>query len=178
MGEVRLSKIALKPIGNIDPRTLEELSHSLAATFGQAVETKMPLEGLDHAYSPRRNQYHCTAFLDAISSQEQRTLAVCDVDLYVPGLNFVFGQANPRRKVAVISLFRLRPERYGLPPDERLFADRAAKEAIHELGHTYGLGHCRDERCVMHFSNSLPETDRKSALFCQECAKKLNRGGG
>ena len=173
-----MSKIALKPIGDIAPGILEELKGNLKETFGQAVEIKMPLKGLDHAYNPRQDQYHSTAFLDAMSNEEERTLGVCDVDLYVPGLNFVFGQASPRRKVAVISLFRLRPERYGLPRDERLFAERAVKEAIHELGHTYGLGHCDDERCVMHFSNSLSETDRKSTLFCKDCAKKLSRGGG
>jgi len=172
-----LSKIALKPVGNIEPWIMEELKASLEQTFGQAVEIKMPLEQLDHAYNPRRNQYHSTTFLDAMSSEGERILGVCDVDLYIPGLNFVFGQADPRRKTAVISLFRLRPERYALPREERLLAERAAKEAIHELGHTEGLGHCRDDRCVMHFSNSLPETDRKSALFCKECAKKLNRGG-
>ena len=173
-----MSKIALKPIGDIAPGILEELKGNLKEPFGQAVEIKMPLKKLDHAYNPRREQYHATAFLNAMSSEQERTLGVCDVDLYVPGLNFVFGQASPRRKVAVISLFRLRPERYGLPRHDSLFAERAKKEAIHELGHTYGLGHCDDERCVMHFSNSLSETDRKSALFCKDCAKKLNRQQG
>ncbi|MFQ5924806.1 MAG: archaemetzincin family Zn-dependent metalloprotease [Dehalococcoidia bacterium] len=174
-----MKKIALTPIGNIDPRILEGLSQSIGATFAKAVEIETPLEEPNHAYNPRRSQYRSTAFLEAMSmaQDEERALGVCDIDLYVPRLNFVFGEADPRRKRAVISLYRLRQERYGLPRDERLFAERAAKEAIHELGHTYGLGHCGDESCVMHFSNSLPETDSKRALFCKSCAKKLKKEG-
>lgn len=174
-----MKKIALRPIGNIDPWILEGLSQALGATFGKAVKIAMPLKELNHAYDPRRNQYRSTAFLNAVSiaEDEERALGVCDIDLYVPGLNFVFGEADPRRKSAVISLYRLRQERYGLPREERLFAQRAAKEAIHELGHTYGLAHCGDESCVMHFSNSLPETDRKRALFCESCDRKLKKDG-
>jgi len=174
-----LKKIALRPIGNIDPWMLEGLSQALGATFGKAVDIKAPFDELNHAYDPRRNQYLSTAFLEAMSmaQDEERALGVCDIDLYVPGLNFVFGEADPRRKRAVISLYRLRQERYGLPREERLFAERAGKEAIHELGHTYGLGHCGDQSCVMHFSNSLPETDRKRALFCGSCNRKLKKDG-
>ena len=73
----------------------------------------------------------------------------------------------------MVSLRRLRPEHYGAPPDEKRLEERALKEAIHELGHTYGLGHCQDERCVMYFSNSLGDTDRKQALFCPLCRKGL-----
>jgi len=174
-----LKKIALRPIGNIDPWILEGLSQALGATFGKAVDIKAPFDEPNHAYDRRRNQYLSTAFLDAVSmaEDEERALGVCDIDLYVPGLNFVFGQADHRRKRAVISLYRLRQERYGLPREERLFAERAAKEAAHELGHTYGLAHCGDESCVMHFSNRLPETDRKRALFCESCNRKLKKDG-
>lgn len=174
-----MKKIALRPIGNIDPWMLEGLSQALGATFGKAVDIKAPFDELNHAYDPRRDQYLSTAFLEAMSmaEDEERALGVCDIDLYVPGLNFVFGEADPRRKRAVISLYRLRQERYGLPREERLFAERAGKEAIHELGHTYGLGHCGDQSCVMHFSNSLSETDRKRALFCGSCNRKLKKDG-
>lgn len=170
-----MGKIALKPIGNIEPWILEKLSQALEATFGQAVEIKMPLGQLDHAYNPGRNQYLSTAFLDAMSDEnpEERVLGICDIDLYMPRLNFVFGVADRGRKRALISLYRLRQDRYGLPRHDGLFAERAKKEAVHELGHTYGLGHCGDEGCVMHFSNSLPETDSKGALFCDHCSKKL-----
>ncbi|MBM4401501.1 MAG: hypothetical protein FJ045_06085, partial [Crenarchaeota archaeon] len=93
--------------------------------------------------------------------------------LYASGLNFIFGQADTITGVALISLYRLRQEFYGLPSNEALFVDRATKETIHELGHTFGLGHCQNSRCVMHFSNSLADTDWKGVAFCSQCRPKL-----
>ena len=103
----------------------------------------------------------------------EKVLGIVDIDLYAPGLNFIFGQADMTSGVALISLCRLRQEFYGLPSDDVLFLDRAAKEAIHELGHTFGLEHCKNARCVMHFSNSLADTDLKQAIFCSKCRPKL-----
>jgi archaemetzincin len=98
---------------------------------------------------------------------------VVDVDLFVPGLNFVFGLAPG--STAVISLVRLRHEYYGERKNEYLFRDRALKEAIHELGHTFGLHHCPDIRCIMHFSNCLEDTDIKCPDFCKVCSNKIGR---
>jgi len=97
----------------------------------------------------------------------EKILGIVDHDLYVPELNFVFGEASPR--VADISLTRLRQDFYNLSQDQSLFYKRALTEAVHELGHTYGLGHCEDPRCVMFFSNSLIDTDRKGSEFCPKC---------
>jgi len=87
----------------------------------------------------------------------------------VPELNFVFGEADVLARIAIIGLPRLRQEYYGLEPDQDLFLQRAAKEAIHEAGHTCGLGHCTDPQCIMHFSNSLGDTDVKTTRFCDAC---------
>lgn len=102
-----------------------------------------------------------------------RILLVVDQDLFVPDLNFVFGEAEIGGPAAIISLTRLRPEFYRLKPDRNVFRERTAKEAVHELGHTFGLVHCRNSSCVMFFSNSLLDTDRKKNDFCSACRRKL-----
>ena len=89
------------------------------------------------------------------------------------GLNFVFGEADPENGRAVISLKRLYPSFYGQSDNEKLFQERTLKEAVYELGHTYGFPHCPDPQCVMHFSNSIADTDRKSLEFCKSCALKV-----
>jgi archaemetzincin len=102
-------------------------------------------------------------------------LAVCNFDAYSNGLNFVFGQAHMNGKVAAVYLPRLTQEFYGLEKNEDLFIQRVVKESVHELGHSFGLGHCPMHTCVMHFSNSLADTDAKAKDFCQNCASRVGR---
>jgi archaemetzincin len=164
-------RIILRPLAQIDSQILEILKQNLEHTFNCPVEIKAQIGSLDYAYSPKRKQYLSPQLLASLRSfskePSDRCLGIVDVDLYSPSLNFVFGEAD------IISLYRLSPERYGLPHNATLFQDRAVKEAVHELGHTYYLSHCQDVKCVMHFSNSLADTDIKEASFCPKCQQKL-----
>jgi archaemetzincin len=170
-------RIYLLGINGVDTTLLEKLRTGLERILEQKVEVSQTQWDLEFAYNRERKQYYSSAILEKLAQTDPkgcgRILGILDVDLYVPDLNFVFGEADMVERRAVISLIRLRPEYYGLPQDEKLFKDRILKESVHELGHTYGLGHCPDKKCVMHFSNSLQDTDIKSSSFCKNCKKRL-----
>jgi archaemetzincin len=168
-------KITLKPLDNIADEIMEKLKDRIVGIFHCPVAIKAGFSDLAQAYNPERKQYFSSKLLASLgkSEREERVVGISDVDLYVPRLNFVFGEADMVSGTAIVSLCRLRQEYYGLAPDEALFLKRATKEIIHELGHTFGLGHCPNNKCVMHFSNSLADTDLKEELFCNKCRPKI-----
>ena len=172
------NKIYLLPLGKVEEDVLAFLVQRLEKTFDFPVEMLERRKIPEEAFNLSRNQYYSSLILKKMKStlklkKEEKVLAVVDVDLYVPELNFVFGEAELGGQLAVISFSRLRQSFYGLKENRELFLERAIKEAVHELGHTFGLGHCPDPKCVMHFSNSLLDTDKKSASFCHHCQQKL-----
>lgn len=139
---------------------------------------EIPMEPFSVAFNPLRGQYLGRVFLPTLSALREKlnaiaVLGITELDLYEEGLNFIFGLANPSLKSAIVSIHRLRNEFYGLEPDEDQLLERAIKEAMHELGHVFGLRHCPDPECVMHFSNSLYDTDVKGPLYCPACERKL-----
>jgi len=169
-------KLAVLRIGNVDTETVQHVLHGLSQAFPDVECTfsedvmSIPKE----TYNQARHQYHSTRILAKMIEYLEKldfsnVLGVTAFDLYVPGLNFVFGEAHCPGKVAIISLFRLNPEFYGQSADKQLFYERAVKEAVHEVGHTLGLVHCKNSSCVMFFSNSILDTDRKKSTFCEKC---------
>ena len=126
------------------------------------------------AFLPSRGQYLADSFLSLLDQHvppSEHGLALVNLDLCVSGLNFVFGVAQFGGN-ALVALPRLSPVFYGLPEDPEIYFQRVAKEALHELGHVLGLDHCT-KSCVMRFSNSLADTDRKPDSYCASCAKRL-----
>jgi archaemetzincin len=133
------------------------------------------LADVSEAYDPRRNQYHSSRMLVLLEGHIEklgvdRLLGVASFDLYVPGMNFVFGEARLPGGVGVISTCRLKTHSRN---KNDLFQDRVVKEAVHEIGHMVGLQHCSDVTCVMHFSERLADTDLKSSNLCNNCQSKL-----
>jgi len=169
--------ISIIPVGHNHMEVLGPLSAVLEDVF-QCSCTVGPRQQISPAaFNVERSQFLASRILDDMKSRlsagAERTLGVADVDLYVPDLNFVFGVTDTNSRVAIISLCRLREEFYGLERDEDLFMGRVAKEAIHELGHSLGLAHCQNPLCVMSFSNSLGDADKKGKDFCPDCQRLL-----
>jgi archaemetzincin len=161
--------ITLVQIGSVDKGILETLRHRLEEVFGQSTCVAGGMALNESGWNRRRRQYLAAGLLAGLPYPEQfhdRVLGVIESDIFAPGLNFVFGQADINGGRAIISLRRLRPEFYGSPQNEELLRERALTEAVHELGHTYGLEHCPNPKCAMFFSNSLYDTDIKGWEFC------------
>lgn len=177
-GEERKARtgIAVVPVGKIDRRIIDVLKNDLNRAFNREVFIGKEMVEPSYAFNRTRNQCRSTAILDAVADENEfstyeKVLGIVDHDLFVPELNFVFGEAS--RRVAIISLIRLRQEFYNQPENRDLLHRRVLTEAVHELGHTYGLGHCGNPQCVMFFSNTLMDTDRKGAEFCPRCKSNL-----
>jgi archaemetzincin len=159
---------------------LERLSARLHQTFRVAVSISKSRFESELCYDASRGQYNSTQMLKRLlstASPNVRILGVTGVDLFIPVLTYVFGEAQVDGRAAVVSTHRLRNEAYGLPRDDELMAGRLEKEAIHELGHTFGLLHCSDSRCVMHSSTYVEEIDLKTADFCDACGLVVRKTG-
>ncbi len=128
----------------------------------------------EEGYDSHRRQYLAGPFLKILDDFVPPTLhglALVNHDLFVPRLNFIFGLAQLGGN-ALVALPRLRPGFYQQPSDNALYFQRILIEAVHELGHVLGLGHC-DNYCVMRFSNTLADTDQKPATYCEKCYHKI-----
>jgi archaemetzincin len=172
-----MNAIAVIGVGQVDAQLLAELRADLAASLHVPCRVLPQTIDAGFAFHPERQQYHSTAILARLAQSSPRDgaalLAVAGVDLYIPILMFVFGEAQVAQPCAVISSFRLRQEFYGLPADKALLRCRLVKEAIHELGHTLALRHCSDFSCVMAPSHSVEWIDLKEDRFCEACRVQL-----
>jgi archaemetzincin len=120
------------------------------------------------SYNPLRQQYDANTIVNHIARKNKRKfglrLGLLSVDIYSRGMNFIFGLADPIKKTALVSTYRLAGERR---------MERISKEVVHELGHLLGLGHCANSKCVMHFSNTINDTDEKNIEFCNKCRGRI-----
>lgn len=169
--------IYILPLGNVNQSVFPKLERDLEKKFRFRVRTVEKIEIPAYTYNKTRAQYDGSKILAELARLEfpdaEKILAIASVDLFSQGLNFIFGQAEAPGKVCLISQVRLDPRFYGEKFDENLFYKRLLKEAVHELGHTFSLSHCPNKFCVMHFSNTLEDTDIKSFNFCEKCTKLL-----
>ena len=164
-------KIIISPIGLHDANLIDLIEQGIFKVYDLKTGIKSLLGNVDFALDVNRNQHYSTAILEKLAdlapSDAIKIIAITRVDLFIPILTYVFGEAQLGGKTCIISTYRL-IEGLGVGVWEH-FSRRVVKEAIHELGHTFNLRHCRDKTCCMHYCRSMKDVDRKSAQFCRYC---------
>lgn len=165
--------IILLSCGHFEKEISKSISEDIAREFKSNVHFKECTIDLSTYYNPRRRQYDANAILQEISSlyatDSTKTIALLRVDLFVPILTYIFGQAFLNGNAAIASLHRLRNELYGLKKNDLLLTERFRKVVIHELGHSFGLIHCQNPICIMRSSTYVEDLDQKEIHFCNQC---------
>jgi archaemetzincin len=175
-----MKALALLPIGDLDGGLLRYLAPAIAEMFRLPVEVRSPALDPKFAFHGERQQYHSSEIIrrmqEYVLADTWRVLGVAAVDLYIPILTFVFGEAQIGGPCALVSIYRLRQEFYGLPEDWGLLGDRLLKESVHEIGHTLDLTHCDDYSCAMAPSHAVEWIDLKSSVLCHNCQARIFAG--
>ena len=173
-----MNTLLLLAVGKVNVEILLALRAAIPKVLDIACEILPYVLDPTPSYHPERQQYHSSELLQQMQTvvrpNDWRFLAVADVDLYIPILKYVFGEAQIGGPSALVSMYRLRQEFYGLAPDPALLAERILKECVHELGHTLDLRHCQDYRCVMASSHAVEWIDLRETAFCKACLAEVH----
>jgi archaemetzincin len=164
--------IIISPVDTIESGIPKSIGREIHRTFGFQIEIKPLLRDVNFSFDPGRGQYYSTVILEKLAGMlpegAVRVIAITDVDIFIPILTHVYGEAQLDGKACIVSTFRLKE---GLSPVNlpESFEKRLVKEALHELGHTFNLRHCQDKSCIMHYCRSIRDVDRKSDQLCRYC---------
>ena len=171
--------ITILAFGFFEKDFLEKLAKSVQDEFSLPVNTRDAHVDLSEYFDPARRQYNGNQLLQKVTTMagedSAKTVGLFHVDLFIPILTYIFGQAHLGGPSAIVSLYRLLNERYGMAEDETLLLDRTGKEIIHELGHTFGLIHCHVPTCVMRSGTYVEDIDQKESHLCHLCRAQLNQ---
>jgi archaemetzincin len=174
---MNLRNITLISFGYFEKEVLEKTAEAVKTAFNCQVNLREGHIDLSEYYDPARRQYNGNTLLKQVDSiafpDSLKTMGLFNVDLFIPILTFIFGQAFLNGPTGIASLYRLSNERYGMIGDEDILLARFKKEVIHELGHTFGLIHCHDATCVMRSSTYVEDIDQKEQHFCLKCRDQL-----
>jgi len=174
---MNLDSIILISFGYFEKDLLEMIVQDVEHEFLLPVRIREGHLDLSEFYNFGRRQYNGFNLLKEVdlrfASDDTKTLALFNVDLFIPILTYIFGQAYLNGRAGIASIFRLRNESYGMKRDDKILVDRFRKEVIHELGHAFGLIHCYDQTCVMRSSTYVEDIDQKSHNLCNKCSAQI-----
>ena len=166
--------IGVLPIGELPQAALESIAAHIRTHLDLKADILPPLKKPAYAYDETRDQYNAAMILrslDAMSFGDHvKVIGLLNVDLFIPIFTHVLGEAREGGTYALASLYRLKKDEDGSKTDIDRILVRLAKVAIHEIGHAFNLGHCMDEKCLMHFSGGLKDLDAMELKFCGYCS--------
>jgi len=172
-----VSALYLVAVGSVPDKVWEWIENAAAEWFPLPIQHLPGLSIPESAYDPKRKQYQSVDIMRMLAQcaphDNSRVLGITDVDLSIPMLSFLFGQAQLDGPVAIVSLCRLQQEFYGLPAQNDVLRERLAKEVLHEMGHTFGLVHCPEQKCAMSLSTHIGLVDEKAERYCSRCGLQL-----
>jgi archaemetzincin len=167
------SRIGILPFGDIPEITLKSIAGHILGQLRLPVDILPPTASPSFALDERRLQYNAGSILKAMECPTHdaydKRIGVVDVDLFVPILTHVFGEAKQGGSCALVSIYRLKKNPDGSLAHASIQLERAGKVALHELGHLFNLHHCMEERCLMHFSGGMEDLDRAPLYYCRYC---------
>jgi len=164
--------LLIAPIQDLDIPLLEQIGRDIHRVYGFQTDIDGLLSDIRFSYDAERDQYYSTPILEKLQGlappHALKVLAVTREDLFIPILTHVYGEAQLGGRACIVSTFRL-CEGVHAPLRKETLYKRVAKEAVHELGHTFNLRHCRDQSCIMHYCRTIKDVDRKSNELCRYC---------
>ncbi len=162
-------RILISPVEDFDDELVDRVAAEIERAFDFPAERLPLIDDLSFAHDPGRNQFHSTPILERLDASAPehylKIIGMTRVDLFIPILTHVYGEAQLGGRACIVSTHRLKEEMKA----ERTFLERVAKEAVHELGHTFKLLHCKDKTCIMHYCRHISDVDRKSGDLCRYC---------
>ena len=174
----RPRRIGIVAIGTLSPLVLKVIGAHIDGYLNLEASILKPMQSPVYALDERRLQFDAGLILRHLESGPpiqgvDKIVGVLDVDIFLPVFTHVFGEARQEGRAALVSLFRLAeaPTDKDRPPPVLL--ERAAKVALHEIGHLFGLWHCESPACLMHFSGGLADLDQTPFTLCRYCARFL-----
>jgi archaemetzincin len=163
--------------GHFEGTFLEKVAEEVNREYQFLVLVKECHSDLSEFYDPTRGQYDGNKLLKFVDSNSSsgtlKTIGLFRIDLFIPILTYIFGQAVFKGSTGIASIYRLRNEQYGIKRDDNLLLERFGKVVIHEVGHTFGLVHCYVPNCVMRSSTYVEDIDQKDNHLCAKCKMEI-----
>ncbi|MFV0592409.1 MAG: archaemetzincin family Zn-dependent metalloprotease [Draconibacterium sp.] len=173
------NKITLIVQGRFEKTFIDQIARDVETAFGRPVSAVHLTHDILPYFDAARKQYDANRLLQLVHTEYSvgslKTIGLFQVDLFIPILTYIFGQAQYNGSTGIASVYRLRNEQYGMAGNEQLLHERIRKVVIHELGHTFGLVHCHIPICVMRPGTYVEDIDQKKHLFCNKCYAELEK---